>query len=142
MLCHMIWSTTHHDQSSYQIWKLSDQRPQSYELCSQSTTIYWKCMKKLQSHNSTKIVKSKWWDNMINYTTCWIIPRNMKAIKQKMTSCIHKVKQDGRTNRHFSYMESLLFIWFWLGFFFLNELIRKNRSEKNSIFMWLTLFDI
>ena len=58
---------TYH-QSSYHIWKLSDQRPQRN--CIHKVQLYWICMMTLKSHNSynNHWIKMVWY-NMINYTS-------------------------------------------------------------------------
>ena len=92
----IIWSTTLHEQASYQIWKLSDQRPQSYELCSQSTTIYWKCMKTqmqrkvLYSYKNCRIKMAGKYDQRP------IIPPNTKATRPQ---ALHPQSDAGQTNK-------------------------------------------
>jgi hypothetical protein len=60
----IIWSTIHHDQSSYQLWKLSDKRPQ--ELRSQSEA---------------------GWMNTFNRTTKSICSHTIICREEKLKSC-------------------------------------------------------
>ena len=53
-MARLIWSTTHHDQSSHHIWELLDQSSQTDKV-----KIYWNCMKRLMSHNSYKYCQIK-----------------------------------------------------------------------------------
>jgi len=47
----------------------------------------------------TKIIESKWWDNMINYTSWLIILPNMKTIGPMTSEKSHSQNEVGRTNK-------------------------------------------
>ena len=48
---------------------------------------------------NTKIVESKWQDNMINYASLSIILPNMKANRPMTSEKLHSQSEEGGTNR-------------------------------------------
>lgn len=50
-------------------------------------------------YNSYKIVESKWWENMINYTSRPIILPNMKAIRPTNSEELHSQSEAGPMNK-------------------------------------------
>ena len=88
---------TYH-QSSYHIWKLSEQRPQRN--CIHKVQLYWICMMTFKSYNSYKNhwIKMAWY-NMINYTSWPIILPNMKVIGPTNSEELHSQSETGQTNQ-------------------------------------------
>jgi hypothetical protein len=84
---------TYH-QSSYHIWKLSEQRPQRN--CIHKVQLYWICMMTFKSYNSYKYhwIKMAWY-NMINYTSWPIILPNMKVIGPTNAEELHSQSETG-----------------------------------------------
>ena len=46
----------------------------------------------------TKIIESKWQDNMINYKSWPIIKPNMKAMGPTTSEKLHSLSEEGETN--------------------------------------------
>jgi len=99
--CRYIWSTTHHDQSSCQIWKLSDQQTKSnyvQNALDQRLNRSIHMMKSTSPITPAKIIESKCQDNMINYTSWLIILPDRRAIIPMTSEELHSQSEVGRTH--------------------------------------------